>query len=144
MARAWSFRYLGQKLALGAEELLIQLTSSSAQLPDALRLAMDAYKRQMTTVIYIAGAAMVPTLNLRSRSDPDAVERLLVRLIPRPSPRTIFTGDVVAFTTPLAAGLGGDAAQHTMVRRIAAMEGDEMDCDDPDEPLWRVPRVGGS
>lgn len=90
-------------------------------------------------------------------SQPDAVERLLVRLLPRPSERTVFTGDVVAFTSPLtvaaaavagpagaaaglpfggssaaaaaaaaASGLGEELQQSTMVRRVAAMPGDEL------------------
>ena len=84
-------------------------------------------------------------------SQPDAVEHLLVRLLPRPSERSVFAGDVVAFTSPLTlavaagpagvAGLplgGGGAAaaaaadqeelaerlRHSaMVRRVAAMPG---------------------
>lgn len=52
-------------------------------------------------------------------SQPEAVERLLVRLLPRASPKTLHTGDVVAFRSPLtvaaaagagAGGLGGFAA----------------------------------
>lgn len=48
------------------------------------------------------------------------MERLLVRLLPRASPKTVFTGDVVAFRSPLTVaaagagpggvGLGGFAA----------------------------------
>lgn len=46
----------------------------------------------------ITGAAMLPTLNQRAAGQPDAAERLLVRLIPRPAPgKTVFEGDVVAF-----------------------------------------------
>ncbi len=91
-------------------------------------------------------------------SQPDAVERLLVRLLPRPSERNVFTGDVVAFTSPLtvaaaavagpggaaaarlpyggssaaaaaaaaAGGIGEELGQSTMVRRVAAMPGDEL------------------
>lgn len=53
------------------------------------------------------------------RSQPEAVERLLVRLLPRASPKTLHTGDVVAFRSPLTVaaaagagvgGLGGFAA----------------------------------
>lgn len=85
------------------------------------------------------------------------MERLLVRLLPRPSERNVFIGDVVAFNSPLtvaaaavagpggaataglpfgggsaaaaaaaASGLGEELQQSTMVRRVAAMPGDEL------------------
>jgi hypothetical protein len=84
-------------------------------------------------------------------SQPDSVERLLVRLLPRPSDRTVFAGDVIAFASPFtvaataaaaaaaaapaaaassAAAWGlegaGGLQQDTMVRRVAAMPGDEL------------------
>lgn len=81
-----------------------------------------------------------------------------MRLLPRPSERNVFTGDVVAFTSPLtvaaaavagpggaaaarlpyggssaataaaaaAGGIGEELGQSTMVRRVAAMPGDEL------------------
>lgn len=94
-------------------------------------------------------------------SQPDAVERLLVRLLPRPSERTVFAGDVVAFTSPFTAaavagvgGMGGvlgaagsalgpEALQNTMVRRVAAMPGDELVAGEgeEDEEAIVVPEV---
>eukprot|EP00898_Chlorokybus_atmophyticus_P006463 jgi/Chlat1/6818/Chrsp51S06503 len=46
-------------------------------------------------------------------------DRLLVRSIPRPSTRNVFVGDCVALKSPLKDG------EH-MVRRVVAIEGDEM------------------
>eukprot|EP00887_Chlorella_sp_A99_P002242 scaffold10.g2242.t1 len=85
----------------------------------------------------IAGAAMAPTLNPKAASGTsDAVERLLVRLIPRPAAgKTVFEGDVVAFASPFAASAVGSveqqqqaatAAPHVLVRRVAALPGDEL------------------
>ena len=37
-----------------------------------------------------------------SGSSGSAVEKLLMRWIPRPSPANVFVGDVVAFSSPLA------------------------------------------
>ena len=44
---------------------------------------------------------MAPALNSKASSDPSAVEKLLVRLIPRPSERCLSVGDVVAHQSPL-------------------------------------------
>lgn len=87
----------------------------------------EAYNQQMTSVVYMAGAAMAPALNKAALEDKEAVEKLVVRAIPRPSPRTVLVGDVVAFTSPLSGlGTSGDAAVEMMVRRVAALEGDEL------------------
>ncbi len=44
---------------------------------------------------------MAPALNSKASSDPSAVEKLLVRLIPRPSERCLSVGDIVAHQSPL-------------------------------------------
>ena len=44
---------------------------------------------------------MAPALNSKASSDPGAVEKLLVRLIPRPSERCLSVGDIVAHQSPL-------------------------------------------
>ena len=49
----------------------------------------------------LAGAAMAPALNSKASSDPSAVEKLLVRLVPRPSERCLSVGDIVAHQSPL-------------------------------------------
>jgi hypothetical protein len=83
----------------------------------------EAYHQQMTSVMYMAGSAMAPALNRAALEDRDALEKLVVRNIPRPSPRSVLVGDVVAFNSPLALG---SSPVVTMVRRVAAMEGEEM------------------
>lgn len=115
----------------------------------------------------------LPPLLCRPRSNPDSVERLLVRLLPRPSSRTLFTGDVVAFSSPLAVAataaagampgalglpaaaaaaagvdpLAGEQLQNTMVRRVAAMPGDELVTGEDEEAAGFdsivIPEVGG-
>ncbi|KAL4418699.1 hypothetical protein ABPG77_008713 [Micractinium sp. CCAP 211/92] len=158
MAQRVSPRYLGLKLAQAAHEAAAALSSATSSLPEALSRGLEAYRARLTMGILITGAAMAPTLNPKAASQPDAVERLLVRLLPRPSERNVFTGDVVAFTSPLtvaaaavagpggaaaarlpyggssaaaaaaaaAGGIGEELGQSTMVRRVAAMPGDEL------------------
>ena len=58
-----------------------------------------------------------------------------MRCIPRPSLRAVFTGDVVAFNSPLA----GSGTEHVMVRRVAAMEGEELITDDPADGSYTIP-----
>lgn len=144
-------------MAQAAHEAAAALSSATSSLPEALSRGLEAYRARLTMGMLITGAAMAPTLNPKATSQPDAVERLLVRLLPRPSERTVFTGDVVAFTSPLtvaaaavagpagaaaglpfggssaaaaaaaaASGLGEELQQSTMVRRVAAMPGDEL------------------
>ena len=89
---------------------------------------------------------MAPTLNAKavspqssssdgSSSGTSTVDRLLMRCIPRPSLRAVFTGDVVAFNSPLA----GSGTEHVMVRRVAAMEGEELITDDPADGSYTIP-----
>ena len=93
---------------------------------------------------------MAPTLNARaaspqSSSSPPAggssssgtstVDKLLMRCIPRPSLRAVFAGDVVAFNSPVA----GPGAEHLMVRRVAALEGEELVTDDPADGSYTIP-----
>lgn len=105
--RAFSLRYAALKLAQAVEEMAAQLPSG---LPIAVARGMEAYQRQLTSVIFLAGTAMSPTFNGPRRGEAAAggaaaagqqdeqVERLLLRLIPRPSPKSVFVDDVVAFT----------------------------------------------
>jgi signal peptidase I len=135
-AKAWSLRYLVQKLQLGIEEMIGQFpTSSSATV--ALTKGIEAYRRELTTVMYLSGAAMAPTLNpaALSSNSTGLVDRLLVRNIPRPSHRSVFVGDVVAFNSPLSP----TSEQSVMVRRVGAGPGDEMVSDDPDCSPFRIP-----
>ena len=98
-------------------------TPVSEAISAAIAKFREAYHQQMTSVMYMAGSAMAPALNRAALEDRDALEKLVVRNIPRPSPRSVLVGDVVAFNSPLALG---SSPVVTMVRRVAAMEGDEM------------------
>lgn len=44
---------------------------------------------------------MAPSLNSRAVKDASAVEKLVVRHLARPSSRSVWVGDVVAFSSPL-------------------------------------------
>ncbi len=44
---------------------------------------------------------MAPSVNKAASEDRSAVGKLVVRLIPRPTPRNVSVGDVVAFSSPL-------------------------------------------
>ena len=82
---------------------------------------------------------MAPTLNTKAKSSgsgDSAVDRLLMRCLPRASLRTVFSGDVVAFNSPLASGSG---AENIMVRRVAAVEGEELITDDPADASYTIP-----
>ena len=138
--RAWNLRYITQKLAAGAEEVVSQLqTSASATLSEALVKGMETFRGQLTTVMVITGAAMQPTLNGTSSAHSDAVEQVLVRLIPRPTAnKTVYDGDVVAFNSPIA---GPSASPVVMVRRVAALPGDEMASEDAEDAEFMIPQV---
>ena len=88
-----------------------------------------------------AGAAMCPSLNRQALKDPDAVEKLIVRQLPRPSARTVWVGDVVAFNSPL----GKPSESQIMVRRVAAVEGMDMVAEggnkDAEEEEFQIPPV---
>ncbi|GAX83988.1 hypothetical protein CEUSTIGMA_g11413.t1 [Chlamydomonas eustigma] len=89
----------------------------------AMKRFQEAYAMKLTTTMYMAGAAMCPSLNRRALKDTSAVEKLVIRLLPRPSTRSVWVGDVIAFNSPL--GKISDPAQ-VMVRRVAAIEGTDM------------------
>ena len=169
---------------------------------------MEAANKQMTTMLVLTGASMLPTLNPGSKDQEGAKDRLLMRLLPRassgtlaggtpaPAPvlsahaalperlrspagrahtpasqrshqprmqpwqrgrhsrlphahriapislpsdqspaaagRSVFVDDVVAFTSPLQ-----DSG--VMVRRVAALQGDEMVSSQPDEEAFELP-----
>lgn len=101
-------------------------TSASDHIFSAISKFKEAYNQQLTSVMYMAGTAMAPALNKAGLEDRDALEKLVVRSIPRPSSRTVLVGDVVAFNSPLTLGTSSDSNEFIMVRRVAAMEGDEM------------------
>ena len=126
-------RYMITRLKLGLDETLAQMQSTTATLPTAVQKGLEAYRRELTSVIYLSGAAMVPALNAKATTDPSAVEKLLVRLFPRPSFKNLYAGDTVALQSPLS------AEQQVLVRRLAAVEGEEMVSDEADLQSWSLP-----
>lgn len=66
-----------------------------------------------------------PSLNARATTDKNAVEKLVVRLLPRPSTRSVMVGDIIAFNSPLSS-ISSSTPQNVLIRRVAAVEGDEM------------------
>lgn len=85
----------------------------------------------LTEVIGLSGKAMYPTLNPQAESNPNAVDRLLVRRLPLPSAKNCHIGDVVVFNHPLLES----NVPILLVRRIAAMPGDQMLSDERFEPF---------
>lgn len=70
----------------------------------------------------IKGTEMTPTFASQG-------ETLLIRSLPRPNPRSVFVGDVVMLKDP-------QNPEREIVRRVAALEGEEMESSDPsDEPF---------
>ena len=142
---ALNLRYLAAKFTVSAEAFALQMqNSATSSLTDALAKGLEAFRRELTGVGMIAGLAMFPTLNKGAASQPDAVERFLMRLIPHPVAQSnIFDGDVVAFTSPL---VSPGSAEQVLVRRVAALEGDELvtadDADQDDgEATYVIPSV---
>jgi hypothetical protein len=133
MAHRVSVRYLAAKLAASAEEVAIQMQNSATTgLTEALAKGMEAFRRQLTGVGVVTGISMAPTLNADALTKPDAAEKFLMRLIPRPvAQRSVFDGDVIAFTSPLVSP--GSTVDQIMVRRVAALEGEELVSDEPEE-----------
>jgi len=133
MAHRVSLRYLAAKLAASAEEVAVQMQNSATTgLTEALGKGMEAFRRQLTGVGVVTGISMVPTLNADALTQRDAAEKFLMRLIPRPvAQRSVFDGDVIAFTSPLVSP--GSSGEQIMVRRVAALEGEELISDEPDE-----------
>jgi hypothetical protein len=70
-----------------------------------------------------------------SLKGPSVYEKLVVRLLPRPSSRTLAVGDVVAFASPLDPA----NAHALLVRRVAALEGETMLTADDESHSEHVP-----
>lgn len=139
-----SSRYILAKLMLAGEEFFSELASASRapnsqSLSQAINLATqkfkDVYNQKLTQTICMIGPAMAPELNRRSKIDKDAVERLVLRTIPRPSPGTVAVGDVVALTNPLHP----NDTNNVLVRRVAAVEGAQMVSDSSSDQPFILP-----
>ncbi|KAK9804469.1 hypothetical protein WJX73_005263 [Symbiochloris irregularis] len=135
---SFNLRYTLARLRLGIEEALSQLTTSTASVPEAISKGMETYNKQLTAMMSLTGAAMLPTLNASTStesSNSPVVDSLLLRVLPRASSRQVFTGDVVAFNSPLS-----QQPEHSvLVRRVAASEGDEMVSDHADDQPFSLP-----
>lgn len=145
MARGFSVRYLAARLRLALDEALSEQASS---VTDMVARAKQAYQRDLTGLLYVTGNAMAPTLNehaartgaAAAAASQAGADRLLVRWLHRPSARSVFAGDVVAFASPLARpDPEGVAQPAVLVRRVAATEGEEMVSDDPEDVGWLIP-----
>ena len=89
---------------------------------------------------------MAPTLNKPAAAGQATVERLLMRLLRAPllrmeapgwgvaDSRSVFVGDVVAFQSPVS-----PASRNLLVRRVAAIEGQELVADDPPDTSYTLP-----
>lgn len=121
------------RIRLGLDETIAQMQTTTATLPSAVQKGLEAYSKELTSVIYLSGAAMVPALNAKATTDASAVEKLLVRLFPRPSFKDLHVGDTVALQSPLS------AEQQILVRRLAAVEGEEMVSDEAEVQSWPLP-----
>ncbi|KXZ50361.1 hypothetical protein GPECTOR_16g534 [Gonium pectorale] len=102
----------------------------------AYRTAVQVYEEPLTAHMYLTGPAMAPTINRRGAKDPAARCRLVVRLLRRPGPGNVRVGDVVALHSPLAQM---NDETHVMVRRVAALGGDEMVSNREDQPPFVIP-----
>eukprot|EP00877_Chromochloris_zofingiensis_P005976 jgi/Chrzof1/1631/Cz10g15030.t1 len=137
MAKRAPVGYMAVKLKCAVEECLAELGSwrsshSNSSFKEALSQAAakftETYNKQLTSAIAITGTAMAPSLNKDGLTDKTSAEKLVMRLIPRPSSKTVSVGDVVAFKSPL-----DHARKHVMVRRVAALEREWMESSSPDQ-----------
>ena len=68
--RAFNPRYMALKLAHAAHEAAAAAFGGAGggagSLPEALARGVEAYRRQLTSVVWLAGAAMAPTLNSKA------------------------------------------------------------------------------
>ncbi|KAK9836135.1 hypothetical protein WJX81_004302 [Elliptochloris bilobata] len=103
-----------------------------------------AYRQPVCNIISITGDAMAPTLNAPAAEGQATVERLLMRLLRAPllrlqstgweDSRSVYAGDVVAFQSPVSS-----ATRSLLVRRVAAIEGQELVADDPQNTSYVLP-----
>eukprot|EP00775_Hariotina_reticulata_P012483 gene12483-12617_t len=80
-----STRYLWAKLNAARDVVLNELATPGSSQPSSV----------------VPAAVTHDALAQESLKNPAAFEKLVVRLIPRPSSRTVAVGDVVAFDSPL-------------------------------------------
>mmetsp|Transcript_11755 Transcript_11755/g.33232 ORF Transcript_11755/g.33232 Transcript_11755/m.33232 type:complete len:214 (+) Transcript_11755:364-1005(+) len=140
MARAWTLRYVVQKLEISLKEAL-EKAAPGSQISEYANTFYRTFHKPLTTEIYLAGNAMLPTLGQKTKGDSPAstlasMEKLIVRQLHDPSTESLFVGDVVAFTNPLEAA--GAKKGGYLVRRIAACDGEEMVSSSPGEDSFTL------
>lgn len=119
--------------ALSKDGPSTSLPSNDGQImTSALDKFKEAYKRNFTQTLYLTGASMAPQLNRKATKDTSAVEKLIMRVIPRASAKHVSVGDVVAFKTP-------QTQDSYMVRRVAALEGSELVTENLEDETLVVP-----
>lgn len=116
-------RYIAHKI-----EYSISLSSKNYQIGQITdkqvneNVWKNVFQGKLTYVHFNKGEEMSPTLSGQGGS-------LLVRRLPTADPRKVFVGDVVALKDP-------QNPDNCIVRRLAAVEGDEMvSTDEKDEPF---------
>ena len=96
------------------------------------RAMREVESSRLTMAMRLAGNAMSPTLNFGVASG-SVGEAVLVRKLVSARGR-VFVGDVVAFRSPAD-------SRALLVRRIAALEGHDMESSDPAEEGFRCATV---
>ncbi|GAQ81493.1 Mitochondrial inner membrane protease subunit IMP2 [Klebsormidium nitens] len=85
--------------------------------------------RRATFMTGVKGEAMAPTFN--TGMDGKVGETLLIRSLYEPSIRSVWVDDVVLLRHP-------NDSKQSLVRRVAALEGDEMLSNDPEDKPFRI------
>ncbi|KAJ9521150.1 hypothetical protein QJQ45_022854 [Haematococcus lacustris] len=148
-------RYHLVKLFAACESAMVALsaTRDPKQLSNGFQSAVDGFRKswtsKLTSELFFTGPSMCPTINSGALSEPGSVSRLIIRNIPVPTSRSVQVGDVIAFSSPLALPSPSSDASTVLVRRVAAMEGDELvavqgsgsgDMGDEEEEVLEVPK----
>lgn len=143
IAGSWTLRYFAQKLQLGVQETLSQLPNATSATA-AVAAGMAVFKAPVSTVFHMTGSAMAPTLNPATLHDKsvssthvaETVDKLLLRLIRRPTQESIFVGDIIAFSSPFSQR---QEQKSVLIRRVAAGAGEEMISEDPEVEPFTIP-----
>eukprot|EP00198_Chlamydomonas_reinhardtii_P009981 XP_001699318.1 predicted protein [Chlamydomonas reinhardtii] len=121
----------------------------------AYRRALAVYEQPLTEHMMITGPAMAPTINRHGIKDPAASERLVIRLLRHPSPRNVLRRAYLP-TAPACTCVHLPRPPPTpartctctcpcppprrlQVRRVAAVEGQEMVSSSDAEPPFIIP-----
>ncbi|GMH36117.1 hypothetical protein BSKO_03985 [Bryopsis sp. KO-2023] len=133
----WRPRYALSKAGAAAEVVasLLLDKNGSRSVAECLHQGLETYCGQLTSIMYLSGPAMCPSLNHRCLEDRDAVDTLLLRRLHWPSRRNVNVGDVIALDSPYRYG----DESSILVRRVGALEGEKLVSDSPFEYLLVPP-----